>query len=168
MVLKHLLRGLLLALLLAVGFWVWKTFFPGDEALIRRQLVALAEAASFGSDEAPLVKLTNAARVAGFFTADTEIDIAPWGYQRVVISGHTEVQQAAVGARNAVASLSVRVENIEITFRDDPAGARVRCTLTGRTSRESETQSQEMELEMLKLDGDWLIHRARTFDYIRN
>jgi len=167
MVLKTTIRLVGLAVVLGALYWGVKTLFPGDDVLIRRQLSALADAASFGPDEAPLAKLTGAARVANFFTADTQIDIAPWGYSRMVIDGYTEVQQAAMGARNAVASLNVGVANVEITPVDNGKSARVRLTLKGRTSQSTELHAQEMELEMVKLDGDWLIHRARTFDYIK-
>lgn len=164
---KQIFRIVALLVVLAAGYWLWRTFFPGDEAIIRRQLTELAEAASFPANEAPLAKLGNAGKVAGYFTADTEIDIAPWGYSRVVINGHQELQAATLGARNAVSSLSVGVENVVVNFNPDRAGARIRLTLVGSTSRSPEQQSQEMELELLKLDGEWLIHRVRTFDYLK-
>jgi len=157
--------GALVALLVG-GYFLWQGLFPGDETRIRRQLKELAEAASFTATEAPLAKLTNAARVANFFTVDGTVEVEPWGYRRLVLSGRDELRQAAVGARNAVAALVVRFENVAVTLTPDRSRATVRLTLLGRTSEQTEMQSQEMRFEMIRTDGDWLIGRAETVEYL--
>lgn len=161
------IRIALVALALAGGFWLWRVVFLGDEALIRRQLQELAEVASFPPNEAPLAKLTNAAKVAGFFTGDGEVDVAPWGYHRVVLSGRDELRQAAVGARNALTSLSVGVQAITITLGPDEGQAKASFTLIGRTSENPERQAQAMQVELRKVEGDWLIRRATTVEYLK-
>lgn len=163
---KTVIRITLAALVLAGGIWLWRVIFPGDEATLRRLIQELAEVASFPAHEAPLAKLTNAAKVAGFFTVDGEVDVAPWGYRRVVISGRGELRQAALGARNALSSLSVGAEGINVTLGPGADQASARFALTGRTGEDLERQSQAMELEFRKADGEWLIRRARTVEYI--
>jgi hypothetical protein len=37
----------------------------------------------------------------------------------------------------------------------------------GRSSRDPEPQSQEMRLDLRKLDGEWFIQRASTVEYLR-
>ncbi len=156
----------MLALVAAGGLWLWRVLFPGDEALIRRQIEELAEVASFPANEAPLAKLTNAGKLAAFFTADGEVDIAPWGYQRVVINGRDELRQAAFGARNAISSLTVGVAAITIALGPGDDQANASFTLTGRSAENPERQSQTMELEFRRVDGDWLIRRARNVEYL--
>lgn len=157
----------LAVLVIAGGFWLWKVLFPGDEVLIRRQLAELAEVANIPANEPPLAKLTNAAKLAGFFTADGEVDVAPWGYRRVVVSGRDELRQAALGARNAVSSLTVGVEAITVTVGPGEGEAKAQFTLIGRTSESPERQSQAMEAELRKVDGEWLLRRVRTVEYLR-
>ncbi len=162
---KRTLQIVLLLALLAGGVWLWRVLFPGDEVLIRRQLAALAEVASFAAEEPPLAKLTNAAQVAAFFTVDAELDIQFW-QQRIGLRGRDELRQAAVGARSALTSLRVSAADIEVKLGPVDERATVRFTLIASTNRNPERQSQEMELEMSKAGGDWLIRRARTVDYL--
>jgi hypothetical protein len=156
----------LLGLLLVGAIWLFRILFPGDEAVIRRQLHDLAAAASFATEEAPLIKVTNAARVAGHFTPTTSIEISVWDRGRFTINSRDEVRQYAFAARNAVASLSVEVSGIE--FAEGPADDRatVRLTLGGRIGGRAERETQEMELELTRLEGEWLISRARTVEYL--
>jgi hypothetical protein len=51
---KLLLRAVLLAALLALAWWLWTVFFPSPEKAIRKRLAALAQAASFKSNEGDL------------------------------------------------------------------------------------------------------------------
>lgn len=164
---KNSLRIALLVAFVFGGGWLWRTLFPGDEALIQRQLHKLAEVASFPSNEAPLAKLTNAAKLANFFTVDGEVDMAPWNYQRVNINGRDELRQAAVGARNAFMSLSVTVESVAIVLGPADGLANVRLSLTGRTSQDTEARSQPVQLDLRKVDGDWLIRRITTEEYLK-
>jgi len=164
--LKAALRFLLVLAVAGGGFWLWRILFPGDEAVIRSQLQELAEAASFGPNEAPLVKVTNAAKVANHFAVSTEIDLNIWDYQHVSIQGRDEVRQAAFGARNTVASLQVRVDDVEFIAGPAEGRATLRLTLTGSTSQHPEPRSQELQLDMEKVDGDWLIRRVTIFEYL--
>jgi hypothetical protein len=165
--LKLALRILLLAVVAAGGVWLWRVLFPGDEAVIRRQLHELAEVASFPANEAPLAKVTNAEKVAGFFAVDGEVDMAPWGYQRIVIGGRDELREAARGARFGLASLTVGVEAVNIVLGPGDDQATASLTLVGRTAGNPERQSQAMEFEFRRVDGDWLIRRAKTVEYLR-
>lgn len=164
---KNSLRIALLVAFVFGGGWLWRTLFPGDEALIQRQLHKLAEVASFPSNEAPLAKLINAAKLANFFTVDGEVDMAPWNYQRVIINGRDELRQAAVGTRNAFMSLSVTVESVAIVLGPADGLANVRLSLTGRTSQDTEARSQPVQLDLRKVDGDWLIRRITTEEYLK-
>lgn len=150
-----------------VGYLLWDKLFPGDVVLIRRQMEAMAQAASFPADEAPLAKIGNAAKLANCFTADGEVDVEPWGFRRIVVKGRDELRQAALGARNAVVSLTVGIENLEVTLGPGEDEATVRLSVVGNTSQQTERQSQSMRLELRKVDGDWLIHRVATIEYLK-
>jgi len=154
------------ALAVAVAFWLWRVFFPGDEALIRRQLVELAEAASFPPNEAPLAKVANAGKVAGHFTVDVELALNHWDAGQVHLKGRDELREAAVGARSTLNSLQVAVENVVITLDPEPGHATARLSLLVRAGGESERRTLELQLALRKVDSDWLIHRAATIEYV--
>lgn len=160
------IRIALLIGLLAGGYWLWRVVFPGDDALIRRQLQELARAASFSANEAPFVKLTKAAEVANSFAPDTAIDLDLWDYGRVKLEGRDEVRQAALAARSAVPSLTVEVADIEVSPGPNKNTASVRFTIFVNAGAGSERQSQELKVEFRKHDGDWLIQRAQVFNYL--
>lgn len=163
---KRTIQIVLLLALVAGGVWLWRVLFPGDEVLIRRQLAELAEAASFAADESLLAKASIPGKVAAFFTVDSEIDIQPWGYRRMGLRGRDEVREAAIMALKALTSLSISATNIEVKLSPVEERAAVRFTLIASSNRDPERQSQEMELELSKDGGDWLIRRARTVDYL--
>lgn len=162
-------RSIVVAVLaLAVAFGLWRVLFPGDEALIRRQLDALAKFASFPANEAPLMKLSNAAKVAGFFTADVELALANWEAGRIELKGREDLRQAAVGARNALTALAVTAENVTVTLGPEADHATVRLSLVVRLAGDPERRVQEVQLALRKREGDWLIHRAATIEYLRD
>jgi hypothetical protein len=153
-------------LALAGALWIGRTCFPGDEKVIQRRLRDLAATASFPVNEAPLAKVTNAAKVAGFFTEDTDIDLEVWEYGRITIKGRDEVRQTALGARNATAALAVDFGDVEFTSGPSGGLASVRATLGGSTSERPERRSQELKLDFKKVDGQWRIARVRVFEYL--
>lgn len=164
---KLKIRIAALIVLLPIGVFLWHKLFPGDDVLIRRRLETLAQAASFPSDESPLAKIGNAAQLANCFTSDGEVDVSPWGYQRVVVKGRDELRQAALGARSAVASLTVGFESVEVTLGPGRDDAAVSLSVFGQTSQQMERQSQALRLELRKVGGDWFIRRATTVEYLK-
>jgi len=165
-VLKLGLRIALLAGFILAAGWSWRVIFPGDEALIRRQLLQLARTTSFGPDEAPLTRMANAAKVANFFAVDTDLDFDIWNYGRVKISSRDEVRQAATGARQLVTALTVNVSDVEIIGKPTGDTAIARFTLSASTGPGTDRPSQQMEFEFRKAGGTWLIQRGKVFDYL--
>jgi hypothetical protein len=64
---KLIFRLLLLGGLVGLGVWLWIYLHPTPQEAIRRQLAALAEAASFEEGEGLVVKAAGAQKLAGFF-----------------------------------------------------------------------------------------------------
>ncbi|MBI1178114.1 hypothetical protein GC207_11830 [bacterium] len=164
---KNAIRLTLIALICAGGYWLWHVLFPGDEALIRRQLLGAAQAASFSANEAPIAKLSNAAKLAGYFAPDADINLDLWDYRPVHVQGRDEIQQAVLAARGAMTTLDVQLTNIEITLGPGSDNATARMTMITRGPQVPESQPQQFELGVRKIDGKWLIQRAKTFDYLK-
>ena len=98
---KIIFRLVLLVALVALGVWLWFVLFPSPEKVIHKRLMALASTVSFSSSEGNLVRLAGAQNLAGFFSADVEVDIDVPGHERHVFMGRQEITQAALTARSA-------------------------------------------------------------------
>src|ERR1043165_9673279 len=92
---KILLRLLLLAALLALGFWLWTTLFPGPEKIIRRQLADLARSATLAENEKPIARVLKAQKVVNHFSRDAQIILDVPGLGPHTLSGRDEIAESA-------------------------------------------------------------------------
>jgi len=164
---RWIARTLLAALMLTVGIWGWRTIFPNPERVIRKQFTQVARLASFAPDEAPLAKLANTQKLAGYFAPDVEIQLDLPGRSEHRLSGRPEVVQAAMAARNQLSSLRVEFPDLIVTVDPEKQSAVVNLTATARVSGERDLFVQEMEFQVRKLSGDWLITRVETVKTLR-
>lgn len=149
---KHLIvRVVLVFAIVLAGLWVRRELSPNPEKAIRKQLDALARAASSNSD-----------KVAGFFTRDARITFDIPGELRGTFIGRDEVRVLAQTSRKTVGEF--KVEFAGVTVRLDTDGHAATVNLTGRVKipGEGSLLPQELNLAMEKVDGEWLIRRAET------
>jgi len=165
--LKRVVQIITLAVAVAAGFWLFHLLFPNDTDVIRKQLMEMAIEASFESNEAPLTKISKAGKLAGYFTVDAEINVKPWGRREVSVNGRAEIRQAAIGARSAVEALKITVNRVEVTVADDRNTAEVLVALTALSSRQDEPWREGMDIQMRRVDGDWLISRIANREVIK-
>ncbi len=158
---EWLIRLTLVAALIAVGFWTWRTLYPNPEKLIRKRLGELAKAASFSHDQGLVAQAWNASEVGEFFTPDVEVTVEVPGSQQT-FNGREEIQQAAVTARKTVSSLTVEFPDIKVTVAPDKANAVVYLTARGKVPGEKDFFLQELRVTMTRVKRDWLINRVET------
>jgi hypothetical protein len=155
------IRLVLIGALVALGFWAWHIFFPNPEKIIRKRLGELAKAASFSSNEGLVAKAWNASVLGDFFTPDVEVRVdVPGGTH--TLEGRDELMRAAVSARSAVSSLSVKFPDIKVAVAPDGASAIVNLTAEGRVPGGKDFYLQELRLQMIKVKRDWLIKQVET------
>ena len=159
---KWSLRIFLLAVLVGLGLWGWRAWFPGPEAVIRKRLTELARAASFSASEGALAKLANAQTLTAFCTPDVEITVDIPGRSRQTFSGRDELLQAAVAARSAVPGLNVEFFDILVTVAPDQNSAEANLTAKGKVSGEKDFYVQELKFLLKKVEGQWLIFQVET------
>lgn len=157
---KRVTQILVLATAVALGFWLYRVMFPDDADVIRKQLAGMAEVASFDASEGQIAKVSNAGKLANYFTIDAEISMKPWGYRQVTVNGRTEIRRTALGARSAVSSLAVSVDRIDVTVAEDRDTAQVDLSLSVRSSRQDQSWNEGMDVQMKRIEGDWLIFRV--------
>ena len=148
--------------LLALVLWLWSVLFPGPEKLIHKRLAAVAAAASFAANEGPLATARNAAKLAGYFGRDAQITLDILGQGQQTLNGRDEIQQAALGARRAVGSLTVEFLDLSVMLSPDKQSATVELTARGKVRGEPKHYIQEMKFMLKKSDGQWLIVRVET------
>jgi len=158
---KWLPRLLVAGVLVALGFWGWRIFFPSPEAVIRKRLGELAKVASFSSNEGLLAKAWNASALGEFFTPDVQVTVEVPGTQHT-ISGQDDLLQAAAGARSAVDSLTVEFPDIDVTVAPDRNSAVVNLTAKGKVAGQRDIYVQELRMRLIKIKRDWLIDQVQT------
>jgi len=155
-------RFLGLLALLALAVWLWSVLFPSPEKIIRKQLAAIAQVASFAGNEGPLTKARNAAKLADFFSGDALVTFDAPGHGQQVLTGRNEIQQTALGARSGLASLAVEFFDVNVTLAADKQSATVDLTARARVGGEASAYVQEMKFVFKKIEGRWLITRVET------
>ena len=159
---RWLWRVLLAGGLVALGMWAWTALFPSPERVIRKRLTELAKVATVSGNEAPLAALLNSEKVAGFFTADIEVNLEVPGRAQQVFSGRDDLVQAAKLLRSAAGALNVEFYDIIVTVGPDKATAEANLTLVARTASERDKIVQELKLRLNKAEGAWRIYRLET------
>ena len=155
-------RVLLAVGFLALGVWVWTLVFPSPERVIRKCLTELAKAATVSANEAPLAVLLNSQKIAGFFTADTEIYLDVPGRSQQVLTGRENVLQASMQFRPAVGGLKVELYDIIVTVAPDKSTAEANLTLVARPAAERDKIVLELKFRLNKAEGGWRIYRLET------
>jgi hypothetical protein len=158
---EWLIRTVLLAALVAVGFWSWQVFFPNPEKVIRKRLGELAKAASFSSEQGLVAKAWNASSLNEFFTPDVHVTVDVPGFQQS-ISGRDELIAAVRSVRSAVRGLAIEFPDIKVTFDPGKSSATVYITARGKVAGDKDYYLQELRLRFTKIKRDWLINRAET------
>ena len=62
---KVAVRLVQLAVIVALGLWLWTIFFPSPEKVIRKRLTSLAADVSFSKSDGSLTKLAGLAEACG-------------------------------------------------------------------------------------------------------
>lgn len=160
-------RLFLLAVLVAAGIWVWRTFFPGQEQLILRQLTKLAQTACISPGESNFARIANAQKLTTFFTTNAEVIVNIPGRLDRTFTGQEELLEAAGGARAYLHSLKVEFIDPTITLDPDKTTAEVTATVRITMSGEGGPEVQEVKAELVRNSREWLIRRAETVKVLK-
>lgn len=139
-----------------VGLW------RDETRAVRGRVQAAAQALSPGAGEADLNRLTRLAGFAKMLATDVLVEAEAGGPAlrgREAVAGLAAQLSAAAGARR------IEISDIEVTFDDRQARAMVTAVAHVASSSpgaaERTYDGQVIRLELTKVDGEWLISRAR-------
>ena len=162
----HRLVGAVLTVGAAV--WGYGLLFPSPEDAIRRQLDALAEAASVAPGETNLERMARAARLGRFVTEDVVIDLggrlsAARGRQAVI----------GVAAREPVSADGVAFQFLDerIVLAGDAVSATATLTVRGTGSNlvtgDEWVDAIELDMRWRDVDDEWLVAAVIAVELIR-
>jgi hypothetical protein len=153
---------LLVLVLAAVGFLMWKHFFPNEEKRVRKMLDTLQKEVSVPEKSKNFAKLTAADSIAGFFMPNAEIDVDVPDLGHHTISGRAEIVQIALAAQSQLPGLRMEFSDIAIQIDSGKQTAHVELTVKVAVPRQREMAMQDVRFSLEKYDGNWRIAKAQT------
>jgi hypothetical protein len=159
---KMALRLFLVAVLLALGLWLWVVLFPSPEKIIRRRFAELARTVSVSAGESDLARLLAARNLAGFCATNVEMNLDLPRFGQVSSMDREEITQLALAASSRGGGLKVQFPDLNVTVAPDRQSAVVDLTVTAVIPGESDSLVQEMKITLHKIDGQWLVTRVET------
>lgn len=158
---KIMLRLLALAVLAALGWWIWSALFPSDESVIKKRLNRVASLMTFDSKEGGIAMAANVSELIGLFDLEVEIEIDTPEFQRQSLVGRDMIRNAALGARQNYSSLEVELLDQNVAIAPDGTNATVQLTGQVRPGKR-DLIVQELKFMLRKVEGKWIIHRVET------
>jgi hypothetical protein len=159
---KIVARLALLAVLAAVGFWLYTVFFPGPEKIIRKRLAKVAQLASIQPDQGLLSRGASIQELANYFDSKVEITLNWRGSSQHTLAGRDEIIEAAKLAHGNFKSLQIEFLDLNVLVAPDKQSATVNLTAKVTTADERDFQVQELKITLRKVNGEWLIFQIET------
>ncbi|MSU22062.1 MAG: hypothetical protein EXS30_11790 [Pedosphaera sp.] len=147
---------------MGVVVWVVWSLLPSDEKVIRTKLSKLATAVSISPDDSTLVRLAKTESLRDFFSPDVDVQFEPEGRAMQHIVGRADLLSGASIARTQLQQANIQLLDIYVKVGPDKESARGYMTLLGDLNKEKNAVSQELKMNLKKIDGDWLITRVET------
>lgn len=154
---------LVLAALVGAG-WLW---WPTDTKRITRMLNELAADATFRPAEGNLLRLAKVQAIANRFTQNATIRFETLGVAEREVTGRDEIRGVAAIAQGLAQGLEVKLYDLVITLGTEPGTARVELTATATSGKQEAFSAQEFLLQLVKVEGKWLIQSAETQKTLR-
>lgn len=142
----------------------WLVYPKSEEDHIRQRLHELAEAVSTTQQHRDTARLIHIAGLNQFFTEDVSVHIngnipSVGDRKKLLHMAHVALQQEP--------NLTVAFEDISVIYDSGTQQARVNTTVvvTGAHSQRAKSvNAQEMEMDWVKPEGEWLIRAVRPVE----
>ena len=159
---NKLLRLLLLAGLVVLAIWAWRTFSRDPKTIVRRQLEKIARLASFPPNTGNLSRVAEVQRLGRLFAEDAQVTLDAPGVEAHTFNGRAELMQAAMVAKSLGNGLKVEFLDMNIEMGEGAKSALVDLTLKARIGGENDIIAQELKFTLKLIDGEWLVTRVES------
>ena len=155
-------RLALVAVLVALGFWLYTVLFPSPEKVIRKRLAEVAQLASIRRGQGLLSLATSIQELANCFDSQVEITLNWRGRSDHSLAGRDEIIEAAKLAHGQFKTLEIEFLDMNVMLAPDKQSATVNLTAKVTTSEDRDFQVQEFIVTLKKVNGEWLIFKIET------
>ncbi|MFQ5988568.1 MAG: nuclear transport factor 2 family protein [Candidatus Methylomirabilales bacterium] len=152
---------------LAIVVVVWLVYPRSEEDRIRQRLHELAEVVSTTQQHRDAARLIHIAGLKQFFTDDVTVQIKG---NIPHVKDRRKLLQMAHVALQQEPNLAVAFEDISVIYDNGTQQAQVNTTVvvTGAHSQRAKSvEAQEMEMDLVKPAGEWLIKAVRPVEVMR-
>ena len=147
---------------------IWQVFFPGEKTRIVRAVKAVAEAVEIRDGESGVVA---AAKLKGLEQRlDDQIDIKLRD-RRQVYSGRFERRDLLpllAKARQSGLRLKIGLDQFRVTVEGDAARVEAEAQIDAAAAdgKWKESWQEDVEIDLVRRDGEWLISRVACRNFI--
>lgn len=163
---KRLQLWIIVAVMLAAGWWWRESIVPGELTRVRKSLESLATEMSFTSAEKGISTARRISALVDHFAPDAAVQVEILGTGTFDLNGRAEIQQVLWGARRAASSLEVRFFDIQIQLDLGGQAATAQLTATAVAKEDRRHlegfEAIEFEFGMRKIDGAWKVEKVAT------
>lgn len=163
---KYFVRLVFLVLLLALGFWAWRVFFPNPQKIIHQRLDKLARLASFGPHEGNISNVAAVEQLRALFAKSVEVSLNVPGESQT-FNDRDELMQAALAARSTLSSVKIQFEDVNIGLSSGDQSSVVSLTVKASVNGEQDAIVEQFKIIFKKINGDWLITQIETVNALR-
>jgi hypothetical protein len=156
---KRLWQFILIAGLVAGGYFLWQWTHPTPEKAIQKQMEKLAETLTAKPGEGNFARVAAINKTLSFFTPNVYINGEGIPQVNESIQGQTELQQALFVARSRLDG-AITFHEVHVIVGPEKMNARVNFHAVARLSGQNEPYSQDLRAEFANVDGKWLISRV--------
>ncbi len=150
------------AVVIGLGIWGWRAWFPSPQNVIRSRLVKLASSMSFEPNQGVIPKGLKARSLGEYLTVDVVVNLEVRGLEAHTLKGRDEVVQAATLAMQRLPGLKVEFVDINVSLAAGRETAEASLTGKATIEGESDYQVQEFSFKLKKIDGTWLVYQIET------
>jgi hypothetical protein len=151
----------------ALSVWLFTVLFPGDDALIRRQLAGLARTLSVQPRESPLARLAAGQKFGGFFSPDVIVRLKGAGSELGDLQGRAQLTQAVMAAQARIQQAQIQFLDTELEVGADRQSATAHLTALAHVNGDPNPAVQELKFSFRKTDGRWRIAQVETVEASR-
>ncbi len=159
---KKLVQIIFLAVVLALGVWLWTAWFPNPKQAVRNRLNRVAQLASFSANEGNISRALSVQKLGSLFAEDVQVMVDIPGAESHTFTSRGELMQIVLAAKRLGDGLKAEFLDMNIEMGTGDQSALVDLTLKAKVGGESDMIVQELNVTLKKINGDWLITRVET------
>jgi hypothetical protein len=164
---KLAVRVVILAALIALGWWIWTAAFPNPRKAVWHRLQKLAETASFSANEGQFARLARARKVVNFFSEQVVVSVSAPGADPAEINGREDLLEHAQAGYVVVKGLKATFSDPNIEMTPGNEEAIVDVAFRADVSGEKDAVVEELKFGLKKIEGTWLITRVESVNTLK-